>query len=353
MAEEMEEVPRVDIAPYVLAPASDEARQACLAVAAAFRDVGVLRLVHPHADLGLTQRLRARTLDFYRLPEEEKRKMECRETGHNLGWTPSFTEGPRSREEIRSAIPAPFAPAPLSGKDPKERYMIPVGPAPVQTAYPEYNHKGAVAPAGFEDWLQDARTWSDQSLDIVFTLIRMATLGMDVQDPDLFTRLLANGPHVFGPTGCDLSKHGKPGTVHAGFHTDMGFGTIHGPSNCPGLIVYPRSLDRKIHVRMRPDELLFQVGKQAQICSGGAFHAGFHEVVANEGMQALVEAEQAAGRVPWRVSVTMFVHVASDQMLQPLAPFDSLAAREAYADNILLAGDRMRRQLKKRGLEEG
>lgn len=351
MAQEMEEVPRVDITSYVLDPQAEAARLACEAVAKAFRDVGVVRLVHPHSDMGLVQRLRRRTVDFYRLPEEVKRQTERPETGHNLGWTPSFTEGPRPREEIRASIPVAYAPEPLLGKDPKERYMIPVGPMPQSTAYPEYNQKLTLAPPGFEDWIADAHVWSAQALEIVFTLVQMATIGMGVEDPGLFTRLLSGGPHVFGPTGCDLSKHGAPGTVHAGFHTDMGFGTIHGPSNCPGLIVYPRSLDRKIQVRMRPDELLFQVGKQAQICTGGAFHAGFHEVVANEGMRSLVEAEQAQGLVPWRVSVTLFVHVASDQMLQPLGPFDSPEAREAYADNIMLAGDRMRRQLRKRGLE--
>lgn len=346
----MTQVPRVLIQSYLEDPSSAAAREACAVVAAALRDIGVVRLVHPRNDLALTQRLRDRSVDFYRLPVEEKRKMDRPDTGRNCGWSPPFTEKPGPREAARARIAPDQAPLPLLGPDPKERYMMPIGPAPMRTDFAAYNLKEPVYPEGFADWVRDAQTWGLQSLEIVFALIRMATIGLGVEDAELFTRLMEGGPHVFGPTGCDLSLHGKPGTVIAGFHTDMGFGTIHAPSNSPGLRVWTRDLQR-IDVAMEPDELLFQAGRQFEICTGGVVLAGFHEVVATERMRPLIEREQAQGKVPWRVSVTMFNHVASDQMLEPKGVFDTPEARELYRDDIMLAGERMRRQLKKRGLE--
>lgn len=346
----MASIPCVQIHSFLEDPSSAAAREDCVQVAEALSDIGVIRLRHPHNDSALTERLRRRSIDFYRLPSVVKAQFDRPETGRNSGWAPPFTEQPGPREEVRARIRPEHAPMPLVGRDPKERYMLPVGEMPEQTNFAAYNLKEAVYPDGFADWVKDAQTWGDQALEIVFALVRMATIGLGVKDADLFTRLMRGGPHLFGPTGCDLSQHGRPGTVIAGFHTDMGFGTIHAPSNCPGLRVWTRSLER-IDVNMAPDELLFQAGRQFEICTGGVVHAGFHEVVANERMQPFIEAELAQGRVPWRTSVTMFCHVASDYMLQPYDKFDTPEAREKYRDDIMLAGKRMERQLRKRGLE--
>ena len=45
--------------------------------------------------------------------------------------------------------------------------------------------------------------------------------------------------------------------------------------------------------------------------TGGAVLVGFHEVVVTEGTVAAAEASKAAGRSMWRVSSTVFTHVAS------------------------------------------
>lgn len=41
-------------------------------------------------------------------------------------------------------------------------------------------------------------------------------------------------------TGADLEKHGRPGRVIAGFHSDLNFLTIHGKSRYPGLHIWLR-----------------------------------------------------------------------------------------------------------------
>jgi hypothetical protein len=51
-----------------------------------------------------------------------------------------------------------------------------------------------------------------------------------------------------------------------------------------------------------------------------------------EATAAAVAAAQAAGRSCWRVSSTLFSHVASDVVLQPLGPFATAAATAAAAD---------------------
>ncbi len=54
------------------------------------------------------------------------------------------------------------------------------------------------------------------------------------------------------------------------------------------------------------------------------------QVICTEGTKAAVEAARAAGRSTWRISSTVFGHVQSDQMLQPLGHFAKLPAAATY-----------------------
>lgn len=59
--------------------------------------------------------------------------------------------------------------------------------------------------------------------------------------------------------------------------------------------------------------------------------AGWHEVVVTDATLAAVDAARAAGRSLWRVSSTVFSHVASRQLLRPLGRFAELpGALESY-----------------------
>jgi len=74
--------------------------------------------------------------------------------------------------------------------------------------------------------------------------------------------------------------------------------------------------------------LLIQAGKQIEYMTGGAIEAGFHEVVVTEGTLQALERAKERQRPLWRISSTLFFHISSDEMLQPLKHFatkDSLA----------------------------
>lgn len=54
------------------------------------------------------------------------------------------------------------------------------------------------------------------------------------------------------------------------------------------------------------------------------------QVVWSDRTEAAVQTAQANGRSLWRVSSTVFGHVASDQLLIPLQPFSHLASANQY-----------------------
>jgi HAMP domain-containing protein len=64
-----------------------------------------------------------------------------------------------------------------------------------------------------------------------------------------------------------------------------------------------------------------QAGRQLEWLTGGHVKAGFHEVLHTPEAVAAAEAARLAGRSTWRVSSTLFAHVASDQLLRPLGRF--------------------------------
>jgi len=123
----------------------------------------------------------------------------------------------------------------------------------------------------------------------------------------------------------------NPTPPHApGFHYDLNLLTIHGRSRFPGLHIWLRD-GRRIAVRVPAGCLLLQAGRQLEWLTGGYVQAGWHEVVVTEATLAASEAAEAAGRSRWRVSSTVFAHVASAQVLQPLGRFGGLpGAAEGY-----------------------
>ncbi len=78
--------------------------------------------------------------------------------------------------------------------------------------------------------------------------------------------------------------------------------------------------------------------------TGGHVLAGFHEVVVNKATRKVIEAKQAKGESLWRVSSTTFSHIASDQILEPLAPFNTPEAVAKFAP--IKAGTQVVEELK-------
>lgn len=339
------DIPIINLEPYLI-----KRDERCLSeLTRAVRDVGAVILRDPRIPHDLPGRARSLLQAFYRQPAEKLMAYERLEYHRQIGVTPPGTETARERDEERALVPPGQEPSPHTGRpDPKWRFSTPVGPAPEQTDYPEFNAKIKIIPDGFPEWNEIICGLSHIMLTSVQTCVEMATIGLGCTDPNTFLRLIDRGPHLFAPTGCDMESHSVPGTVHSSWHTDMSFCTIHGRSNYPGLFIWTRKL-KKIPARL-PDDgcFLLQVAKQWRICSGDAVHAGFHEVVTTQEASQQAHEEIVRGRKPWRVSLTEFCHVASDQWLKPYDIFDTPEARAKYPP--IRAGDRMLQKLRRSGI---
>ena len=51
--------------------------------------------------------------------------------------------------------------------------------------------------------------------------------------------------------------------------------------------------------------------------------AGYHEVIVNDQTMSAISTKKAKKQSLWRVSSTLFAHIQSDQVLEPLAPFST------------------------------
>mgnify|MGYP001033362299 CR=1 FL=1 len=185
-------------------------------------------------------------------------------------------------------------------------------------------------------------TWGELMLSAVHTVSEMTALGFGL-DRDAFTKRSALGPHLLAPTGSDLGKHHNLDAIFAGFHYDLNFLTIHGKSRYPGLFVWRRD-GSKVSVSVPDGCLLVQAGKQLEWLTGDAVHAGYHEVICTPATLKAIERQKAAGRPTWRVSSTLFFHIASDQTLEPLGKFSTEETRAKYP--AMLAGDYVNEELK-------
>ena len=67
------------------------------------------------------------------------------------------------------------------------------------------------------------------------------------------------------------------------------------------------------------------------------------QVICSDATLAAAKKALQAGRSTWRVSSTVFAHIASDQTLRPLACFDSPAACQQYPE--VLAGHQVEQEL--------
>ena len=246
------------------------------------------------------------------------------------------------------------ADAPLSlcppEKDAKWRFFWRIGAPPQETAFPQLN-AAPVVPAAFPQWQRVMDSWGSKLLAAAEAVAALAALGFGLP-ADAFTSRMAGGAHLLAPTASDFSRFGALGTVLAGYHYDLNFISAHGRSRYPGLYVWTRE-GRRVGVKIPPGCLLLQGGAQFQYLTGGHCLAGFHEVVVSEGTVEAIAAAAAAAppRSQWRISSTLFAHINSDVRLEPLAPFDTPAARAAYPP--VLTGAQVAAELAAINLGEG
>lgn len=335
----MKEIPIVDIAGFLKGQPSPEE---CKQVAYALEEYGTLIIRDPR----VSEEQNARFLDmmeqYYGQPEEVKAKDMRPEIHYQLGVTPEYTEKARDhRALIEREIPKDALPHIPTGPDAKCRFFWRIGERPAQTAFAELNAP-AVIPAAFPQWSDVMNGWGSSMMNAIHAVAEMAALGFGLQQ-DTFTSMMKNGPHLLAPTGSDLDKHGTKGTIFAGFHYDLNFLTIHGKARFPGLYIWTRGW-KKLPVRVPEGHLLIQAGKQLEWLTGGRVGAGFHEVVVDDRTIEFANKAREAGRSIWRVSSTLFSHIASDQTLQPLPQFATPEKQEKYPPTK--AGDQVLEELK-------
>ncbi|KAK9798152.1 hypothetical protein WJX73_010774 [Symbiochloris irregularis] len=242
---------------------------------------------------------------------------------YQVGSTPEGVELPKcvmdpAMQQAIAAQPTAHRATLPQGPDCKWRFMWRLGPRPAQTSYAELNSP-AIIPAGFPNWEHTMNSWGTKMLAAVEAVAELAANGLGLPAA-AFTSLMEQGPHLLAPTGCNLEEYGRVGTCIAGFHYDLNFLTIHGRARFPGLFIWLRDGTR-VAVKMPAGCLLLQAGKQLEWLTGGHIRAGMHEVLCTQATVRAMNEAKAAGRSLWRVSSTVFGHVASDRILVPLGPF--------------------------------
>ena len=95
-----------------------------------------------------------------------------------------------------------------------------------------------------------------------------------------------------------------------------------------------------------PDKcLLIQAGKQFEYLTAGHVMAGFHEVVVAPETVQVINKRKQEGKCLWRVSSTMFGHIASDNILKPVGKFESESSTQSEKYPPILAGHHVQAEL--------
>lgn len=333
-------------------PESQEAKDACAKVLSIFHETSCLVIKDPRVQSSDNAEFIDMMEDYYNLPFEVKKKDARPEASFQVGSTPEFTEVPRDNSSVieKLGLSGENAPVKPDGADPKWRFFWPVGERPLEseTKFPVLNHKNVV-PEGFPQWTSVMEKWGGLMLGAVRTVAEMIALGSGLER-DAFTSRMNKAPHLLAPTGSNIGEHNKLGTVFAGFHYDLNFITIHGKSRYPGLYIWLRN-GTKVPVKVPDGCLLLQAGKQLEWLTGSYITAGYHEVIVNENTLQALERQREAGRPLWRVSSTLFSHIASDVVLEPLKPeWKELDKNGDYPPT--LTGDQVNQELQAINLQK-
>ncbi|KAL8162349.1 hypothetical protein V2J09_013838 [Rumex salicifolius] len=322
-----------------------ELKRICYEVSRILSETGALLVRDPRCSAQDNDRFLDMMEKYFEQPPQFKRLQERPQLHYQVGVTPEGVEVPRSLVdgEIRDklqAMPKEYQPMIPVGPDPKWRYMWRAGPRPSNTRFKELNSE-PVIPEGFPEWKDTMDSWGHKMISAVETVAEMAAIGFGLPK-DAFTSLMRHGPHLLAPTGSDLKQYGEEGTVFAGYHYDLNFLTIHGRSRFPGLNIWLRN-GQKVEVKVPVGCLLIQTGKQIEWLTAGECLAGMHEVVVTKRTLEAVKTASEQNLSLWRVSSTLFSHIASDAVLKPLGKFEESPLASEYTP--MLAGEFVEKEL--------
>jgi isopenicillin N synthase-like dioxygenase len=329
----IEDLPVINLDPYLNKESNSESvwQSECTAIAHCLTKYGCLVIKDPRVTMKDNDAFIDQMEQYYEQPKNVKLEDIRPEVFYQVGATPDGVEQARdhcARVKLLDDADRPLTMCPPEA-DPKWRFFWRMGEKPPKTEFASLNMP-QVIPKSFPNWGKVMDRWGSLVLDSVLTVASMAAIGFGLP-VDSFTSLMRYGPHLLAPTGADLAHetYGKLGTVFANYHYDLNFMTIHGRSRFPGLYIWTRD-GKKLIVKVPEGCLLIQAGKQFEILTGGTVLAGFHEVVVNQATVDAVTKAKKDGKSVWRVSSTLFSHIASDQTLQPLGKFATKESIESF-----------------------
>uniref|UniRef100_A0A7S2G785 Isopenicillin N synthase-like Fe(2+) 2OG dioxygenase domain-containing protein n=1 Tax=Octactis speculum TaxID=3111310 RepID=A0A7S2G785_9STRA len=326
-------VPIVDLSLYLNRKTAPEAYAAEAAKAAkSLHTFGCLLLKDPRVDESHNDRFVDMLENYFNNSDGQRDARP--ELSYQVGVTPDGMERPRDHcSGYRSSLLSseqPVTPCP-PGPDLKWRFFWRIGPTPNDTRYPSLN-ADPVVPEEFPEWPTTMDMWGGKMLAALEALAGMAATGFGLPEKS-FQDMMYQGPHLLAPTGSNFydskTREITSDRALAGFHYDLNFLTIHGKSRFPGLYVWLRD-GRRLPVKVPRGHLLVQAGRQMEWLTGGHVKAGFHEVIVTDATVAEIEKREKERKSLWRVSSTLFGHIASDQPLRPLGHFSSPESRQSF-----------------------
>jgi len=274
--------------------------------------------------------------NYYKQDEDIILKDSRPEFSYQAGVTPSYTELPRDHcEKIYHLDQENSAHKPLN-KDPKYRYMWKLGEIPKNTDFSDVNSHHVI-PENFSDWEFKMNKWGNQMLSTVKSVVELLAIALGL-DKNHFIDITNYGAHLLAPTGIDVSKY-EVDTIVAGYHYDISFLTIHGKSRYPGLYIWTRE-GKKIAVKVPKGCLLLQAGRELEYLTAGYCMAGFHEVIINQKAKDMLKNNKSN----WRISSTVFFHIDSDALMEPLDQFKNQESIKKYPK--IIQGNYLKDELK-------
>jgi isopenicillin N synthase-like dioxygenase len=338
----MDNFPIIDLANYINKTGEGWEKD-CKLIANLLSEYGILIVKDPRVAESDNNTFVDMIEQYYEQPESVRAADVRKEMYYQVGVSPPGIERARNHCERISKLadsekPLTACPPEL---DPKSRFFWRMGERPPTTKFAQLN-ADPVIPAAFPQWPNVMNKWGSHMLTAINTVCEMAALGFGLS-ANTFTDMMKYAPHLLGPTASNLGTDGQLGKVFASYHYDLSFITIHGRSRFPGLYIWTRS-GKKLAVKVPPGCLLLQSGKQFEWLTGGQVLAGFHEVVVSKATLQAVEKAKQEKRSLWRISSTLFGHIASDATLEVLPPFRSDESVSKYPS--MTAGDYVQEELK-------
>lgn len=322
----MDDYPVVELAEFL---EKGEKNEACEKIVELLNTYGLLVIRDPRVEQSDQDNFIDMMENYFEQTPEEKKDDIHPEFSYQVGATPSGIEKARNhcskvKDFSDENMPVTICPPEV---DPKWRFFWRMGEPPKETEFQQLN-ADPVIPASIPQWTEVMNKWGSLMLGAINTVSEMTALGYDLPK-DSFTSRMKHGPHLLAPTGSNFYKFGEKGTVMASYHYDLNFLTIHGRSRFPGLFVWTRD-GTKMTVKVPEGCLLVQAGKQLEWLTGGQAMAGYHEVVVSDKTVAAIEKAKAAKKTLWRVSSTLFGHIASDEVLEPFKKFATEETKAKY-----------------------